>query len=61
MILEILDGLGNLAGAEFLPLRAFWPFFAKYLPLEVERSTGGLKTDYSLDNPPYVLSDQLIQ
>ena len=29
MILEILDGLGNLAGAEFLPLRAFLAFFCK--------------------------------
>jgi len=33
LILEILDGWRNLAGAEFLPLRAFLAFFAKYLPL----------------------------
>ena len=33
MILEILDGWGTLAGAEFLSPRSFLPFFAKYLPL----------------------------
>ena len=42
MILEILDGWGSLAGAEFLSLRAFLAFFAKYLPLDMSKANEDL-------------------
>ena len=44
MILEIFDGWGNLAGAEFLPLRAFLAFFCKIsTPALVVSNIGGPK------------------
>ena len=42
MILEILDGWGNLAVAEFLPLRAFLAFFCKIF-------TPGERTEAQMD------------
>ena len=36
--MEILDGWGNLAGAEFLPLRAFLAFFCKISTPVMKRS-----------------------
>ena len=35
LVLEILESLGNLAGAEFLPFRAFLGFFCKISTPEV--------------------------